>query len=670
MWLSLLVLFNLALAQPLLDVLGRNAEFFLARDAPRADILVVALALTLCLPLVLGAIVALVRLVNVRVASSLHSVLTFALVGSLVLQLEARFLDAVPGLVLVVAAAAIALGFVMLFSRSVHLRETMRLATPLPIVLAILFLFVSPAAELLSGSPVSAAQVKIDNPRPVVMVVFDELPLVSLLDREGVIDERLFPNFGRLAAGSTWYRNATSVAADTVHAVPAILDARYPTAGDLPTVDNHPHSLFTLLGRRMKVVATEPITSVCPVAVCKPTPAGGSLFDRWARIAKDVSIISLHKILPSDLTGGLPAINESWGDFGDSDPAVSPPTAFGRFISGIHATKEPTLYFHHCLLPHVPWIYLPGGQEYVETGPLPGTIPILDGVFTRWGPDPWLIAQGYQRQLLQLGLADRLLGALLDRLDATALYDDALVVVTADHGSAFTVGAPRRVPTKANVGSIASVPLFVKLPGQEDGDIVDAPVQTIDIMPTVASVLGAPIPWDDIDGRSLEGGSATVAGPRRILGHEGIVTFATTGRERFVAKKFGLLKEPGPTIHPYEIGPGGLGSLVGRDIDELDMGDPSGAEVTVANPTAYSSVEPGSVPFPALIEGDYSEHGPIAVALNGKVAAVTRPGRGKTYWHAVLAPRSFRSGPNELRLYAVDTSGPHPVLNPLEVPGG
>src|SRR5688500_12680392 len=50
------------------------------------------------------------------------------------------------------------------------------------------------------------------GPVPVVVLAFDELPVVSLLGRDGDIDEHLFPNFAALRQTSTWYRNATTVA--------------------------------------------------------------------------------------------------------------------------------------------------------------------------------------------------------------------------------------------------------------------------------------------------------------------------------------------------------------------------------------------------------------------------------------------------------------------------
>ena len=46
------------------------------------------------------------------------------------------------------------------------------------------------------------------------------------------------------------------------------------------------------------------------------------------------------------------------------------------------------------------------------------------------------------------------------------------------------------------------MPLFIKLPGQRRGRIISRPVRTIDLLPTIADVLGIRIPWH-VDGRSL-----------------------------------------------------------------------------------------------------------------------------------------------------------------------
>ena len=117
----------------------------------------------------------------------------------------------------------------------------------------------------------------------------------------------------------------------------------------------------------------------------------------------------------------------------------------------------------HALLPHGPWVYLPDGRMSRPPGPelLPGmqTIP---GFY-----DDYLRHHNEQRQLLQLGFADRLLGRLIARLKREGIYDDTLVVVTADHGFAWKVGVDtRRSVSLSNVDELGPVPMIVKRPGQ------------------------------------------------------------------------------------------------------------------------------------------------------------------------------------------------------------
>ena len=108
---------------------------------------------------------------------------------------------------------------------------------------------------------------------PVVIVIFDQLPLISLLDADGRIDPALYPHFAALASESTWFRNASAVAEYTSFALPAILTGNYPELGRLPVAADYPENLFTLLGGRYRLHVQEPLTELCPAALC-PSPRG------------------------------------------------------------------------------------------------------------------------------------------------------------------------------------------------------------------------------------------------------------------------------------------------------------------------------------------------------------------------------------------------------------
>ena len=62
-------------------------------------------------------------------------------------------------------------------------------------------------------------------------------------------------------------------------------------------------------------------------------------------------------------------------------------------------------------------------------------------------------------------------------------------MVAADHGVSFMKARERRRLTRGNIGEIAPVPLFIKAPGQKQGKVDDASVETIDILPTILDIL-------------------------------------------------------------------------------------------------------------------------------------------------------------------------------------
>ncbi len=95
----------------------------------------------------------------------------------------------------------------------------------------------------------------------------------------------------------------------------------------------------------------------------------------------------------------------------------------------------------------------------------------------------------------QVGLAP-----LLRALTELGLDEDTLVIVTADHGEEFFEhGAfTHQLP----YDEVARVPLVIQGPGLSPGTRVPDVVELVDLMPTVLSLVGLPIP-DHVQGRDL-----------------------------------------------------------------------------------------------------------------------------------------------------------------------
>jgi arylsulfatase A-like enzyme len=96
---------------------------------------------------------------------------------------------------------------------------------------------------------------------------------------------------------------------------------------------------------------------------------------------------------------------------------------------------------------------------------------------------------------------DHAVGRVLDVLDDRGLADDTLVIVTTDHGEFL---GEHQMIFKGPFGydSLLRVPLVLRGPGVDAASVVDDPVGTIDLAPTILDAAGLAIPeW--MEGRPL-----------------------------------------------------------------------------------------------------------------------------------------------------------------------
>ena len=583
--LHLAVLWSFAVAEPLFDLLGRNGEFFAARGSTSLDVVLFAVALVLVPPaLLLG----LEALTPRRARAVVHLVLLAALVGLLVLQ--AIRTDGAPGWLLVAIAAAVGLLAAVIYAAVPAARLVLTVLGPVPLLFVGLFLFHSDVTRLL-GSTTPAATAAEAAPRaPAVLVVFDEFPLNSLLDTRGRIDAVRFPNFARLAAGSTWFARDTTIGEGTTHAVPAILTGLLPRAGQFPVYADHPQNLFTLLGGTTRLHVVDEETHLCPARLCPSSQE--SLGGQAKTLAEDTGVVYLHELLPPRLTGGIPSIANGWDDFlqdasGHHDPGRLPPS----FRQSLRPQPRPTLWYVHILLPHSPWAYLPSGRRY-SVRPAPGW-----GSDEVWNDNQAAVDQYWQQHLLQTGYADTVLRRIVAHLRATGLYKRALLVVTADHGVSFRAGQKRRPLSPANLQDIAYVPLFVKLPHQTRGRVALEPSRNTDILPTIAAALGVRIPWH-VDGHSLLGPRPAERdvvlikdhGTRFVIPQSRLETL----RQQALRRQVALFGSDEPVSALYAVGPDrrllGRSFEGGRRVTDLDPIDRSGALVQVSGRATGRSV--------------------------------------------------------------------------------
>jgi len=179
------------------------------------------------------------------------------------------------------------------------------------------------------------------------------------------------------------------------------------------------------------------------------------------------------------------------------------------------------------------------------------------------GPSDGEGAQATQRRYLeQVSYTDRHLGVLVRELQAMGLYDDLLIVFTADHGEELTEDRNQGPYGHGHTlyEELLHVPLMVKRPANEGaGAERTEPVSSIDVAPTILQLVGIHPP-DGFEGRPLIGlgpndpevprilfSEAMLWGPEQkaaILGDQKVVIEIAPGRP-IVARAYDLAVDPG-----------------------------------------------------------------------------------------------------------------------------
>jgi Sulfatase len=679
------VLWAFAIPKPLFDVIADSPEFFVARGNTRGDILTFAFAAVLLVPTALVLIEAVfVRLPLVR--RLLHLAFVAALASAFALQVADDALGAPSGVLLAIAAIA-GVGVGVAYARTRFVPTVLTVLGPAPLLLLAWFLLLSPVSDLVLPQDVEeAAGTTITSETPVVFVVFDEFDTNMLMDARQRIDATRYPHFAAFARDGTWYRNASAVNSATTLAVPSVLSGRRAPSDSLPTQADFPNSVFTLLGGTYEFHVEEHATQLCPERLCGSRTVG-SARRRLRLLAKDLGIVSLHLLLPEGLRSNLPAVDRTFGDFqtGGRDKSKSTPGddlgppastvldragAVQRLLDGISAGSDrPPFNFAHLILPHVPWQYLPTGQQY------PPSEPDIPGLHDEhWDDNPVFAKLGLQRHLLQVGYADLLVGEVVDRLRRAGLYDRALVIFTADHGVSYRPGKPRRAPTPETLSDIGAVPLFIKYPGQRHGKVDDTMVRNIDIVPTVADTLGVELPYE-AEGRPIRPGQAASRTVAVASGRQAPVTAPfpafVRAREAGLRRIVSLFGSDDGGSGLYATGPGR--DLLGESTRRLVTLARAPARIDLANAQVFAALRPGAAVIPSLLAGrvigDVEAGTPIAVAVNGRVRGVseTFADGGETRLAVMVPPASFRPGRNRVDVLTIHRVGGRTELTALEV---
>jgi arylsulfatase A-like enzyme len=138
---------------------------------------------------------------------------------------------------------------------------------------------------------------------------------------------------------------------------------------------------------------------------------------------------------------------------------------------------------------------------------------------------------------------DEQVGRFLDRLKELGLYDQSLIVFTADHGEDFMdkelfdwwIGHARKL-----FEEYIHVPLMIKLPGQTEGRTIEGSVQLLELLPTLVETAGLIVPPGyRHSGQGLDLGEGAEAPDRPIISE----TKSATSQQSVTWRGFKLIHD-------------------------------------------------------------------------------------------------------------------------------
>lgn len=683
--LHVLTLSAFALAQPIYDRASEKAGFLSDRGVEGPTLIVLVLLLSVVVPVSLFLVEWCLKQLSVRGEQAARLIVNDILLTSIAIPFFKR-LDLLPGFIILALGLAAGVAGAWCYERFVLARRFVTVASPGAVLFPLWFLFLSSARGILLPPP--EKQFEIENPVPVVMIVFDEFCGDSLMDDERELDGARFPGFAELAQHATWFRNATSVHPMTEYAVPALLSGNYSNRSKTaPVVANYPQNLFTALrnSNRYELTVFEPVTRLCPDNYRQDERPKMGAVRQLADVLPTLALVYAYHLWPNDRIADLPAIPRAW--FGlienmDVDRTKrrgviryswghNRDEQFAHFLDCITETESPTLSFCHFLIPHVPWCYLPSGRKYVEDGTDWDlfNLDVHGESLGDWGNDELYIMHNQARYLLQLGFADRLIGRLIERLKQTGLYDRCLLIVTADHGVSFREDEARRWLSEGNLQDLMPVPLFIKRPGQETGSVSDKNVESIDILPTIADVLGASLPVP-VDGWSVFDETRPER-PRKTM-HDTVLELHAAAHpvEKNSARMLQLRRFGSGATRPnglFETGP--HPELIGRPVSDFDIAAAEGVEIELTRCRNTPADEAaGIVPchLEGIVHGKPARPVELAISVGGKIRAVTRTylmNSLRDTWTALIPESSFEAGNNAIEVFVVSSPARKPTLS-------
>jgi hypothetical protein len=620
-----------AIGQSALSILGEYPELALVNETRHPDLLVALLVLFVApsLPLLIGwlgwrALVRRAPASFIAWTSGWTALLAAMQAGVIAAP------DAHPALPLA-AALAVAIAVAVAVHRLREARTFATVCAGLALVFPVLFFTSGFTWQLTAARGARPAMPTASSRAPVIVFVIDELPLASLLDENLEVDAGRFGGFASFAATSTWYPNALAPTNTTMGSLLAMLTGKQRPSWN----DDNSRNLFSLLAKTHRLQVPDSMASLCPGNACVSQP---TRVRAW-NLLSDLGVALGHRTLPPRLSARwLPPVDHGWSEFGERDNTVGPPGRWTKYHDHLEALRPPLdgrFFLFILSVPHQPWQWGPDAIRFAE-----GSIKrfVLDGERPASADQHATLLKAH---LLQTGYADYWMKRVFDQLKADGVFDESLIVVLSDHGVALR---GRAAATRGHDGDreadIFAVPLFVKLPGQRDAVRCDEVTSLVDVLPIVASGLGAAVDWP-VDARLPCAPSSRPAPPARDTlqatsrqGREDIDVTLDTARVRrqlqeLVRAQLDIVGS-GDWATLWRASP--RPDLIGRSVDEIERAPALTVEVGLEPGAALGALDAERRLRQTFIAGEltgWSAQHPalLVVASAGKIAGVVAPRR-------------------------------------------
>ncbi len=214
----------------------------------------------------------------------------------------------------------------------------------------------------------------------------------------------------------------------------------------------------------------------------KPSSLFGSLLYRILRLSQARKIADVYG---SEFPRGIPNLDDVYFILED---------AINWLIGELPAARKPFLGYFHILPPHEPYY------------PRKDFIGKFQDDFKPVAKPPSPFSEGHSDEFTNqmrmeydeyLAYADAEFGRLYDAMAQKGILDNAIVIVTADHGELFERGIVGHV-TPTLYEPLLHIPLLISVPGQTQRQDVYSLTSCVDVLPTLAKLTGQPVPaWGE-----------------------------------------------------------------------------------------------------------------------------------------------------------------------------